>query len=97
MTKDAVFCVIFENHFQELRKKSIFIQKKSDTATKPKDVKRKMISYNQSQLPGTSASSLSPTVSSGQSTPIVLPRVFSNFSIKVLAFLFHSLYFLRRK
>nr|ASY91965.1 interferon gamma inducible protein 16-like protein transcript variant 1 [Bubalus bubalis] len=57
-------------------------KKKSDTATKPKDVKRKMISYNQSQLPGTSASSLSPTVSSGQSTPIVLPRVFSNFSIK---------------
>ncbi|XP_025143343.1 interferon-activable protein 203 isoform X2 [Bubalus bubalis] len=58
------------------------VKKKSDTATKPKDVKRKMISYNQSQLPGTSASSLSPTVSSGQSTPIVLPRVFSNFSIK---------------
>nr|ASY91967.1 interferon gamma inducible protein 16-like protein transcript variant 3 [Bubalus bubalis] len=55
---------------------------KKKKTTKTNESKRKMISYNQSQLPGTSASSLSPTVSSGQSTPIVLPRVFSNFSIK---------------
>ncbi|XDB49120.1 hypothetical protein AB1E18_002703 [Capra hircus] len=58
------------------------IKKKSDTATTPKDLKRKMISCNQSQLPGTSATSLCPTVSSGQMTPIVLPKPLSNFSSK---------------
>lgn len=87
----------FENHFQELRKKSIFIQKKSDTATTPKDLKRKMISCNQSQLPGTSATSLCPTVSSGQMTPIFLPKPLSNFSSKVPAFWSHSLHFLQQK
>ncbi|XP_005701473.2 PREDICTED: interferon-activable protein 203 isoform X2 [Capra hircus] len=58
------------------------VKKKSDTATTPKDLKRKMISCNQSQLPGTSATSLCPTVSSGQMTPIVLPKPLSNFSSK---------------
>ncbi|XP_040086092.1 interferon-activable protein 203-like [Oryx dammah] len=57
-------------------------KKKSDTATTPKKLKRKIISCNQSQLPGTSATSLCPTVSSGQITPIVLPQPFSNFSSK---------------
>lgn len=61
---------------------SSLTKKKSDTATTPKDLKRKMISCNQSQLPGTSATSLCPTVSSGQMTPIVLPKPFSNFSSK---------------
>lgn len=57
-------------------------KKKSDTVTKPKDVKVKMISPNQSQLPGTSATSLSPTVSSKQITPMFPPTPFRNFSSK---------------
>ncbi|XP_055258762.1 interferon-activable protein 203-like [Moschus berezovskii] len=57
-------------------------KKKSGIATKPNDLKGKMISCNQSQLPGTSATSLCPTVSSGQITPMFPPTPFGNVSSK---------------
>ncbi|XP_057583259.1 gamma-interferon-inducible protein 16-like [Hippopotamus amphibius kiboko] len=61
---------------------SSLTKKKNDIATNISNLKKKLQSHKQSQMPGTSATSTCPARSGGQMSPVPPPTPFSNFSIK---------------